>query len=199
MQPGGALLPARRWSALALRSRLMDRVDLVTVGRALVAIEADSRPRCVPLSVQSFAAPDFAAALQARLAASASAARTLALEWTEHPAGMAAEAAAALRQAVAGWRRLGVAVGVKHAGMSPKDLPRLKDLGLDYVKVDARHLRGVAHDDAIASYAAGLVGLIHSLELRALADGIDDAADLQELWALGFDGASGGAVAAPPA
>ena len=51
-------------------------------------------------------------------------------------------------------RGAGVRLGVQHAGAQPQQLPRLQGVGIDYVKVDARHLRGVqlllAGEDAAA-------------------------------------------------
>lgn len=196
LQPKGEFLEARRWLSLAARSRLMPEVDLAAVGLALEGIAADGQPRCVHVAPRSFASPDFAATLQARLEAAGPAAQRLSIEWTE---GARAAEAALLRAAVPGWRQLGVTVGVEHAGASPKALPALKGIGVDYVKVDARHLRGLAADEAVRSYAQSLVSLIHGLGLRAVAEGIDDAADLLALWGLGFDAATGTAVPDPVA
>jgi EAL domain-containing protein (putative c-di-GMP-specific phosphodiesterase class I) len=73
-------------------------------------------------------------------------------------------------------------------------LPALQASAVDYVKVDARHLRGVAQDEAVRGYAQSLVALIHGLGLLALAEGVAEAPDLALLWELGFDGATGPAV-----
>jgi EAL domain-containing protein (putative c-di-GMP-specific phosphodiesterase class I) len=75
-------------------------------------------------------------------------------------------------------------------------LPGLQDAGIAYIKVDARHLRGVSGNEAVYGYAQSLVALIHGLGLTALAEGIDDERDLDTLWGLGFDGATGPAVEA---
>jgi EAL domain-containing protein (putative c-di-GMP-specific phosphodiesterase class I)/GGDEF domain-containing protein len=194
LDPGGEYLVARRWLALAARSRLMPEIDLAAIDLALAAIRADGRPRCVHVAPRSFASMDFAAHVQARLEAAPTAARRLSIEWTDSEG---AAASAALRSAVALWRQAGVTIGVEHAGASPKALPALKDIGVQYVKVDARHLRGVADDESVRGYAQSLVTLIHSLGLAALAEGIDEARDLLALWALGFDGATGAAVPGP--
>ncbi|MBL8326427.1 MAG: EAL domain-containing protein, partial [Rubrivivax sp.] len=108
--------------------------------------------------------------------------------------GLPGPAAAALREAVPAWRRLGVRVGVEHAGGSPRTLPALKELGIDYVKVDARHLAGAADDAVARNHVESLVALIHGLELAAIAEGVADARQLGLVWELGFDGATGPAV-----
>ncbi|MBC7940527.1 MAG: EAL domain-containing protein, partial [Chitinophagaceae bacterium] len=187
----GDFRPARQWLALAVRSRLMPRVDLAALDLALAATAQDGLSRCVHVAQASLREPGFVGLVEQRLVAAAGAARQLSIEWVEstQPAP-----AATLRQAAATWRRLGVRVGVEHAGASPQALTLWQAAGIDYVKIDARHLRGVADDEAVRGYAGSLVALVHGMGLKALAAGITDESDLAALWALGFDGATGAAV-----
>jgi EAL domain-containing protein (putative c-di-GMP-specific phosphodiesterase class I) len=97
-------------------------------------------------------------------------------------------------EATALWRPWGVQLGVEHAGALAQELAQLGTVGLQYVRFEGRHVRGVAQDPAVHAYAQSLVALVHGQGLRALACGVDDSADLMALWALGFDGASGLAV-----
>jgi EAL domain-containing protein (putative c-di-GMP-specific phosphodiesterase class I)/GGDEF domain-containing protein len=191
LKPGGDYQTAARWLALARRSRLMPAVDLAAAALALQAIRRDGLPRAVHAAPASLVAPGFVAAMTRQLQAAAEAARLLSIECTE---GLRPDEGGALAEAAAAWRPLGVRLGVEHAGASPLRLPALQSAGLAYVKVDARHLRGAAKDEAVRGYAQSLVALIHGLGLRALAESIDDAQDLAALWALGFDGATGAAV-----
>lgn len=193
LEPGGEYQVARRWLALAARSRLLHELDRAAIDLALAAIAADGRPRCVHVAARSFASAEFVAQVQGRLDADPTGARRLSIEWTDSERE---SSGAALRSALAQWRQAGVTVGVEHAGASPQALPALKDLGVQFIKIDARHLRGLAEDDAVRGYARSLVTLIHSLGLVALAEGIDEPRDLNALWALGFDGATGTAVRA---
>lgn len=183
---------AERWLAQARRSRLLPQVDLAAVDLAMRAIAQDGRERAVHASPVSVATSGFVAEVAARLIAQPVAARRLAIECAEglRPAsGMTALATAA-----AAWRPLGARVGVEYAAADAQWLPELQAAGIDYVKVDARHLNGVATEPAVEGYAQSLVALIHSLGLSVLAVGITDPRDLQALWALGFDGASGPAI-----
>jgi EAL domain-containing protein (putative c-di-GMP-specific phosphodiesterase class I) len=160
----------------------------------LQAIAGDGRPRAVHVALVSLSAPGFAAEVAARLAAAPQGAVRLSVEWADdaRPAG-----AQTLAETAALWRSFGVRLGVEHAGAEPQQLTVLHEIGIDYVKVDARHLRGAAGDEAVRAYALSLVALIHGLGLIALAEGIADAGDLAAVWALGFDGATGPAVALP--
>jgi EAL domain-containing protein (putative c-di-GMP-specific phosphodiesterase class I) len=204
LRPGGDYEVAARWLALAGRSRLLPQVDLAALDLALRAIAADGRPRAVHVAWPSLAAAGFVADVCSRLAAAPLAARRLSIEWADdarladRPARGQVQGQA-LGDIAARWRGMGVRVGVEHAGADPQQLARLVELGIDYVKVDARHLRGAATDGAVRAYAHSLVALIHGLGLSALAEGINDADDLAALWALGFDGATGPAVAAAAA
>jgi EAL domain-containing protein (putative c-di-GMP-specific phosphodiesterase class I) len=194
VEPHGEFQAASRWLALARRGRLMREVDLAALGLALQAIARDGRPRAVHIALASVTTPGFATEVARLLRAIPEAAERLSLECTEpsRPAELRAWADAA-----ALWRCRGVRLGVQHAGASPQQLLRLQCAGIHYVKVDARHLRGVAGNEAVRAYAQSLVVLVHGLGLTVLAEGVDDAADLSALWALGFDGATGAAITLP--
>jgi EAL domain-containing protein (putative c-di-GMP-specific phosphodiesterase class I) len=191
MRPGGEFDTAERWLALARRSRLLPQADLTALQLALKAIAEDGRPRAVRVALSSLAAEGFVAAASWRLQAAPTAAQRLSIECVE---GLRPAQLGRLADAATAWRRWGVRLGIEHGGAAAQALPRLREAGIDYVKVDARHVRGAATDAAVRDYAQSLVALIHGLGLTALADGVDDAADLAALWPLGFDGVTGSAV-----
>ena len=195
---GGEYHAADRWLALARRSQLLPQVDLAAIDLALKAIQADGRPRAVHVAAASLASAQLVAEVAQRLALAPQAAARLSIECVQslRSAADPARFVALLSGAVAAWRPFGVRVGIEHAGASPQQLPALQATGISYVKVDARHLRGAASDPAVRGYAHGLLALIHGLGLTALAEGIDEAADLSALWSLGYDGATGPALAA---
>ena len=188
---GDGYRPAREWLALAMRSRLMPRVDLAALDLALKAINIDGVPRCVHVAQDSLDAPGFVTDVVSRLSLAQSAARQLSIEWVE-TANNASPTV--LREAASAWRTLGVKVGVEHAGASAQTLTQWHSTRVDFIKVDARHVQGAASDNAMRGYAASLVSLVHGLGLKAIAEGINDPADLDAAWDLGFDGATGPAV-----
>ena len=65
---------------------------------------------------------------------------------------------------------------------------------IDYIKLETRHLHRAVNEDAMRTYAAGLVSLVHGLGLVVLAQGVDQEEELAALWELGFDGAAGAAL-----
>ena len=185
---------AAGWLALARRSRLLPRVDLATLDLVLRAIAEDGQARAVHLAWLSLTAPGFMADVALALAAAPQSARLLHIEWADDDANAADESVCA--EASALLRPWGVQLGMEHVGALAQHLAHLAALGLQYVRFDGRHVRGVAHDAAVHAYAQSLVGLVHGQGLLALASGVDDSQDLMALWALGFDGVSGKAVQA---
>lgn len=192
LEVAGPFRDARHWLPMASRSRLLPRVDLMAMELALVAIARDGLPRCVHVSSASLATAGFVGEVQRRLQAEPEAATKL---WLEVAEGNALDRTLPrLREASAAWRRHGVHLGVEHAGASMPSLARLGDCGLDHLKVEVRFVRGLHHDTAVRAFAAGLLALAHTLSMRVIAEGVDSPRDLEALWALGFDGATGPAV-----
>lgn len=192
LEVAGPFSAARAWLPMAARHRLLPQIDLLALDLAIVAASRDGRARSVHVSVPSLAASGFVGAVSRRLEAAALPAGTLWLEVAD--GGWQPRAGARLREAAAAWRRHGVRMGLEHAGASVDALARFGGCRIDYVKIDARFVHGVATDAVVSDYAAGLTGLARSLGLQVIAEGVDDGTDLPALWALGFGGATGPAL-----
>jgi EAL domain-containing protein (putative c-di-GMP-specific phosphodiesterase class I)/GGDEF domain-containing protein len=187
----GVPVPAALWLAHAARSGLTPQLDLRAVHLALAAIDSDGRARGVHIGLDSLTSVGFIGALQRSLEARSRICPLLLLElperaWVEHPQ--------LLRDAASQWHATGVAVGLEHAGGASAHLGRLYDLGLEFVKVDRRHLDGVAGSDHVRHFAASMVALLHGMRIKVIAEGVRSQDDLAALWQLGFDGATGPAV-----
>lgn len=186
--PGGGFETAAQWLPLAARSRLLPQLDLHAVQLALAAIGNDGVPRGINIALASLADGAFTSGLRQLLRASAHASRQLGLEVGES----AATDQFALLQSFASWvRPLGVRFGLEHAGHRLHGIDRLYELGLDYVKLDASLVRGVAVDDAARRFVDGSVALLHALGVAVCAEGVDSAADAQTLWGCGVDSITG--------
>jgi len=184
----GAYEPALRWLPLAQRSRLLPAIDLTAVRLALRSIASDGHPRAVNLALASIADGGFAAGLREQLAAAPQAASKL---WLEVGEGAAVEQFELLRAFATLVRPLGVKFGLEHAGHALHRLPRLVELGLDYVKLDASLVRGAGRDDAVRRFVAGCAGLLAALPVTVGAEGVDDEADAKALWACGVQAITG--------
>ncbi len=195
---GGLFEPASRWLALAMRSQLCAEVDEQVLALALAATLRDGRARCVNVAAQSVASAEFVAAVSQRLEAAPSAACRL---WIDLPESLALDRPQLVRELSRRWRPLGVMLGLEHAGEGLARMPQLIDLGLDCVRIDSRFVNGLSAPGAEAAvrYLHGLVRLVQSVGLQITAEGVRSAADLEVLWRLGFDAATGPALSAEDA
>jgi len=192
VEAGGAFEVAARWLPLALRARLTSTVDERAVDLALRAIAEDGQPRCVNLAPASLADSAFAGRLHTMLSEAPRAARSL---WLEVPEVAAIDQFELVRELGRQLRPLGIRLGLEHAGERLGRIDRLFELGLDYVKLDAAVIHGVSDDTARAGFVRGIVTLLHSLSLQAMAEGVKEELDAQALWDLGIDAITGPWVA----
>ena len=196
--PDGPLEPASRWLSLVTRSRLCAAADEKGLALALDAIARDGVARCVNIAAQSVASAEFVTAITRRLQAEPSLACRL---WIDLPEALALERPMLVRELSRRWRPLGVLLGLEHAGEGLTRIPQLIDLGLDCVRIDGRFVNGIAGPDAEPArrYLQGLVTLVQTVGLQVTAEGVRSADDLALLWGMGFDAATGPALANEPA
>jgi diguanylate cyclase (GGDEF)-like protein len=187
-EPGAPEAVASAWLPLAIRSRLTAAADECAMALALAAIAADGQPRGINLSPASLADSGFASRMVAQLFAAPRAARAL---WVEIGEVAAAEHFPRVRDLARQLRPLGVRFGLEHAGERLGRIPRLMELGLDYVKLDTAITLGVGSDPIRADFVKGLATLLHSLSVQVIAEGVSDESDAQALWACGVDGVTG--------
>jgi diguanylate cyclase (GGDEF)-like protein len=188
LEPQGAFETAARWLPLALRGRLTAQIDERAVHLALEDIQRDGRSRAVNLSSASLADSAFAARLRTLLGEFPGPARAL---WLEVPETAAVEHFAQVQELARQLRPAGARVGLEHAGERLGRIERLFEAGLDYVKLDAATVQGVANDEGQANYLKSVVAMLHGLSMKAFAEGVVDDADAQRLWKLGVDGVTG--------
>lgn len=187
----GPFEPAAAWLPLALRTQATQAVDLCAVGQALHEIESDGLPRGVNLAAASLHGAGFAARLRERLAAAGAAARAL---WLDVPEGAAWQHPELVRDLARQLKGTGARLGLEHAGEHLARIDRLYEMGLDFIKIDARFTRGVAVQPEQARFVRSTVMLAHGLGLQVYAEGVALADDLAVLWDCGIDGATGPAV-----
>jgi diguanylate cyclase len=93
-------------------------------------------------------------------------------------------------------RALGVSVSVDDYATGSRLLTAPGWLPVDELKLDPAVVAGVARDPRAAAVVRSTVALAHVLGLRVVAEGVEDAATLRALAAVGCDGAQGFAIAA---
>ncbi|UCH18031.1 MAG: EAL domain-containing protein [Burkholderiales bacterium] len=195
LRTDGPFEMAGRWLPLAVRNRLTPAVDEQAVRLALAAIAADGRPRCINVARTSIGDSGFGARVRAAMQDSPREARLLSVEI---PEGAAVDHFDWLQELGRQLRPEGVRVGLEHAGTQLARIDRLYEAGLDYVKLDAAVVNGIASDPNRAGHVAGIVAMLHGLALRVIAEGVIDEQDALALWDCHLDGITGPWATAQP-
>ncbi len=94
-------------------------------------------------------------------------------------------------------RELGIAIAIDDFGTGYSSLAYLRDLPIDELKLDRSFVFPMADDARAAALVASSVALAHSLGLRLVAEGVEDAAAYAELVRNGCDQAQGYFISRP--
>lgn len=193
-EEGGAYESAWRWLAPAARGRFSAAIDLRAVQLALEAITHDGQARCINVSAQSLASSEFMVNVASELEFAALAARKL---WIDLPESQALDQPVLVLEAARRWGSLGVQVALEHAGEHLGRIESLGGLGLHCVRIDSRFLRGITGPEstAVRKHLQSMVRTVHQAGMTISAEGVATSGDLVLLWSMGFDAATGPAVA----
>jgi diguanylate cyclase (GGDEF)-like protein len=114
--------------------------------------------------------------------------RLLTLELTESSVMVDADAAKATMEHLS---RIGVSVAIDDFGTGYSSLAYLSDFPVDELKIDRTLLVGMPVDPRKAVIVKSTIELAHELNLRTVAEGIEDAETLERMLELGCDRAQG--------
>jgi len=91
----------------------------------------------------------------------------------------------------------GVRLFIDDFGTAGASIVDLKRFAIDAVKIDGSFVKGLTHHEEDDAIVGALIGLAHSLGMQAVAEGVETAAQLEHLRALGCDLARGFHFGAP--
>jgi diguanylate cyclase (GGDEF)-like protein/PAS domain S-box-containing protein len=196
----GVLAPAA-FLELAEDAGLMPELDDRMAERAIAAAAAWGRAGlpcgvlAINLSGESFANPNLADKLAARLAAHGLAPQRFAVEMVERAfiGGHASEVAAKLAKL----RQLGIGVDLDDFGTGYASLTHLRLFQVDRIKLDSSFVDGIGEDPDDDIIVTAIVRLAKSLGLRCVAEGVENQRQLAFLQALGCDDVQGYLFAKP--
>jgi diguanylate cyclase (GGDEF)-like protein len=94
-------------------------------------------------------------------------------------------------------RSHGVQVSIDDYGTGFSSLAYLRNLPVQELKIDRALIGNVATDPRSRMIVASTIQLAHALEMRIVAEGVENAADLAELVAMGIDTVQGYHLARP--
>ena len=84
-------------------------------------------------------------------------------------------------------KELGVSVSLDDFGTGYSSLSYLEELPIDNLKIDRRFVQRMNGADNTRTLVQSIVGLAHSMGMRAVAEGVETAAQLEHLKSMGCD------------
>ena len=198
-QPSWGSVPPAEFLPLAERAGLMPAVTELVLRRALTQLEEwRAHGLHVPLSVnvsqRDLVDPRFVDRVLTQLERHRIPPWALTLEVTERACGVeGGRGAETLRRA----RSAGLGVSLRDFGTGHSSLTMLARFPVSEIKIDRSFVSRMGPAAVDTTIARALVDLAHALNLPVVAEGVEDAAALESLAAMGCDEAEGWVVARP--
>jgi diguanylate cyclase (GGDEF)-like protein/PAS domain S-box-containing protein len=142
----------------------------------------------VNLSAVQFRQPGLEQDVIAALADSGLAPRHLELELTE---SILLQDIDSVLTTVSHWKALGIRLSIDDFGTGYSSLAYLKRFKVDKLKIDRSFVSDIAHDEEDRAIVQAIIQMAHSLNLKTLAEGVENAAIAEELSAMGCDESQG--------
>ena len=101
------------------------------------------------------------------------------------------------RSILARLRDSGVQISVDDYGTGYSSLSYLRDLPIDELKLDRSFIGPMTHDPRTLALVSSTIDLAHRLDLRVVAEGVEDTSTFTELTRLGCDQAQGYLISRP--
>ncbi|MEC9254873.1 MAG: EAL domain-containing protein, partial [Pseudomonadota bacterium] len=189
----GQTLSAARFWPMVEQHRLAARFDLVVIEKVFHSmddLDKDAEPVrfCINLSPASVLDESFHQSLAELLARYPQQARRIALEVPEFALYSAEHAIARLALKL---QPFGVDVGIDQVGTGTMAFAYLQRLPLAYVRIDGSFNRGVHLAQDHKFYIQSMVQIAHNLDLLVLAEGLEEAPDVNAVRQTGVDGLGG--------
>lgn len=195
----GQLVPASKFLPMALRHRLMADIDQALIELVLRILEAGGSPEthlAVNLSTQSLESAVFVKWLTTRLTRLGPLAARLSFELSEY--GCSADIQAA-RHFATMVHEHHARFGIDHFGLAPNSLQILRELPPDYIKLDTGLIQELPTSESTHALLKSVVTLAHSLEVEVIAQGIENAEQVEILKTDEVQGGQGYHFGAPSA
>lgn len=151
-------------------------------------------PIAVNVSDRTFNSQRFVDSIRSTLAATGTPASSLEIELTEQ---IVMQDMTSAISKVKELQALGVKTAIDDFGTGHSSLAYLKDLSLDYVKIDRSFIKEITTNHRVGSLARAIVAIGHALDLKVIAEGVETEAQLSFLGASGYDMAQGYLMSRP--
>lgn len=176
LEDTGLIEPFGEW---VLRTACMQYREWLDAG----IVDAESKVS-VNLSPRQFRQRDLGDRIRSAIAETGLPPQNLVLEITESTLMYNLQQGAALLSEL---RAMGVAVAIDDFGTGYSSLAYLKDLPIDYLKIDRSFVKDIVEDANDAAIANSIIALAHNLGLKVVAEGVESADILSVLRQFGCD------------
>ncbi|MBB5685168.1 putative bifunctional diguanylate cyclase/phosphodiesterase [Sphingobium boeckii] len=137
---------------------------------------------------------DFFSRLRERMDYHGAPPRLLELEITE---ALAMTCGEAVFKEMAAFRRDGAMIAIDDFGTGYSNFARLRDMPIDRVKLDRSLIADIASSEQARIIAQAMIGLIHGLGHKVVAEGVETRDQIDVLKVIGCDSFQGYAIATP--
>jgi diguanylate cyclase (GGDEF)-like protein len=193
----GEIVSAGVFVPLAERMRMVSRLDRVVLEKAF-KLQRKSLPVssvAVNVSASSLNDPEFMNWLLDELSRLPADSLRFIFEFAEYGAVRYLDVVKRFSGEV---QRLGHAIGLDHFGQSFANFGYLKSLGPEYVKIDRAFINELENESSDSHFFIGaLCGVAHSLDIRVIAEGVEQEEQLRLLHELNIDAFQGYLVGKP--
>ncbi len=148
----------------------------------------------VNLSPRQIARPEFFARLNGEIARQQADLSLIEFEVSE---AVLMQCGPTMLEQIARLRERGATIAIDDFGSGSSSLARLRSLPFDTIKLDASLVTGIETDAAARDILQSVIGLVHSLGARSVAEGVETQAQVDMLRVMGCSAAQGYALAPP--
>jgi EAL domain-containing protein (putative c-di-GMP-specific phosphodiesterase class I)/GGDEF domain-containing protein len=184
----GSLLTAGEFIPHISRFAMDPQLDLIVAELAIDLIQKKNLPMGINLSSAILAEPLMIEKLVGLVRNNRQYAHLLWLEVPEYGAFRHLEGFRLLCEQL---KPLHCLIGIEHIAQEVSHIGELHDLGLDYVKIDRALVHNIDSSTANQVFVRGLCTIVHSIGLKAIAEGVETETEWQSMIELGIDGGTG--------
>lgn len=193
----GKLIPASIFIPMVCRYGFMqafDRMVITEVLKRLAHQDAAAGMYAINLLPQSIADPEFVEWLCAELSANPARAARICFEMSDYAVMQRLSAMQAFCRRMA---QSGAKVGIDQFGKGFSSVNHLGTLKIHYIKIDGSFIRGIDGNRDNQAYVESLVNIAHGMDILAIAESVENAAELAMVQRLRCDGARGYGISRP--
>ena len=184
LEDSGLIIPVGEWVVQEVCTQL----------RAWQAQGLAVRPVAINLSARQLRQDDLAGAIERIVGASGVEPTLLEFELTESMLMADPAAAVAILGRI---KELGIRLSIDDFGTGYSSLAYLKRFPLDALKIDRTFVRDLPHDSEDAAITKAVIDLAHSLNLKVVAEGVENIEQLRQLESFGCDQIQGYYIGRP--